>query len=115
MKQPIVIAALASLLFLLPLQAEATLITCSGQPVVTLVAGNQTTDSANLIYIYSSCTGICTGGQAYIDFSDKAIFAQALVAKAKSLTVDVRVDNAATAKGTAANGTTTCRITSLWY
>jgi len=102
--------------------ATTTTFSCSSQAVSTLIAGNETTDTANLIYVNGTChASMCAGGQAYIDFSDKAIFAMALMAKAKGLSVDLSFEKDTTTpsplvtKGTQANGSSPCRVRSLWY
>lgn len=109
-----VLALLAALAFVVsPMSAHAASINCTSS-IVTLVAGNLSTDSAHLIYI-NSCTGLCTANRAYIEFEDKAIFAQALAAKTGGITINMQVDTSATAKGSVTHGTPTCRVISLWY
>lgn len=123
MNRSILLAVLAVLAFAPQLAtATTTTFTCTGQSVVTLVAGNETSDTAHLLYVASNChASMCAGGQAYIDFSDKAIYAQALMAKAKSLSIDVNIEkdtttpNPLVTKGTQANGNSPCRVRSLWY
>lgn len=102
--------------------ATTTTFTCTSQGIATLIAGNETTDTAHLMLVNGNChASMCTGGIVYIDFSDRAIYAQALMAKAKGLNVDINVEkdtttpNPLVTKGTSANGNSACRVRSLWY
>ena len=84
-----ILAAFIVLAAHVPANSHATT-TCTSQ-VVTIVAGNQSTDTAHLIYLANSntCSGLCTGTRAYIEFSDKALFAQALAAKVNNTVVNI--------------------------
>lgn len=124
MKLKHILSIIAFATAVVPHVASATTTTfdCTGQTVSTLIAANETTDTAHLLYVYSAChASMCGGGQVYIDFSDKAIYAQALMAKAKGLTVNINVEKDTTTptplvtKGTAANGYSACRVRALWY
>jgi hypothetical protein len=103
---------LLALVALAPLPAYAT-IQCASQ-IVDLVAGSVTVDTSHLLYV-APCTGLCSGNRAYIEFADKAMFAQALSARNSGETVTIQVETAAPAKGSATHGTTTCKVISLWY
>jgi len=95
--------------------AGAAVNICSDQQGVTIIPGNYATDSANLVSVGSSCTALCgTYKRAYVEFTDKELFALIMSAVMKNQKVNLVVENAAPQKGSSYHGSYTCKVMSAW-
>ena len=112
------LASVLAVLFLLaPHVASASVGTCIG--TISIIVEQGATSTAHLIsFANTGCTDACGASRrAYIEFSDKPLFATALSAALAGTTVGVMYDTAASSKGSSSsehNSNVTCKVLNIF-